>query len=97
MEQMSAWGLRISQNFTECRQKTLVSVKKIHVFRKGRHFCEFCENDARFPRVEFVRISSNFIKKSKNLLEFHIISAINAHFCEKDARFQKGPSFLRIL
>ena len=20
----------------------------------GRHFCEFCENDARFPRVEFV-------------------------------------------
>ena len=28
--------------------------RKTHTFRKGCHVCEFCEKDARFPRVEFV-------------------------------------------
>ena len=40
---------------------------------KGRHFCEFCEKDARFPRVEFV-----FGEKT-NFCEF----------CEKDARLPR--------
>ena len=59
MEQMSAWGLRIYQNFTEFCRKVLISLKKTHVFRKGRHFCEFCENDARFPWAEFVDFPNN--------------------------------------
>ena len=28
--------------------------KNAHVQKKGLHFCEFCEKDERFPRVEFV-------------------------------------------
>ena len=47
-------------------QNYVNSVKKTHVFRKGRHFCEFCENDVRFPWVEFVdspKNSLNFYEK----------------------------------
>ena len=49
---------RFSQEFTKFQRKTHKFTKcsrKTHIFRKKMsHFCEFCEKDARFPRVEFV-------------------------------------------
>ena len=50
------------------------------------HFCEFCENDARFPWVEFV----DFIKNSLNFNDKRTFSEKGCHFCEfceNDARF----------
>ena len=41
--------------FYETRTNTLnVQKKKRTLSKKGRHFCEFCENDTCFTRVEFV-------------------------------------------
>ena len=75
-----------------------------HTFsEKGRHVCEFCENDARFPWVEFVDFLNNslnfnekrtcFIEKRSNSLNVHekrTFSEKGRHFrefCENDARF----------
>ena len=74
---------------------------------RGRHFCEFCEKDARFPRVEFVDFpnnSLNFNEKrtnSQNVHEKHTFSETGCHFCElceKDARFPRVEfiGFLKI-
>ena len=41
---------------------------------RGCHVCEFCEKDARFPRVEFVdfpKNSLNFNEKRTNSLNVH--------------------------
>ena len=93
MEQMSAWGLTISHNFTEFRRKMLISVKKTHVSERGCHFCEFCENDARFPRVEFVDLpkkSRNFHEKTLNFNEKRT-SSLNVH--EKTYIFAENAQF----
>ena len=42
-------------------------------------------------------IWSRCLPGAQNLVEFHIILSESVDFCEKDARFQKGPSFFRIL
>ena len=55
--------------------------------RKGCHVCELCENDARFPWVEFV----DFLRNSLNFNEKRTFSEKGYHFrefCENDARFQ---------
>ena len=49
---------RFPQEFTRSPRKT-------HMFRKGKYFCEFCEQYARFPWVEFV----DFPKNSLNVNE----------------------------
>ena len=64
---------------------------------KGCHFREFCENDARFPWVEFVDFPNN----SLNPNEKHIFSEKSCHFrefCENDARFPRVEfvDFLKI-
>ena len=59
-------------------RKSLNSGEKNQFLRKrrtlserGRHFCEFCENGARFPRVEFVDFPNNSLnvyeKRAKSL------------------------------
>ena len=53
---------------------------------KGYQFCEFCENDARFPRVEFVDFPNN----SLNFNGKRTFSEKGCHFCEfceNDLRF----------
>ena len=70
-----------------------------HTFsEKGRHFCEICENDARFPWVELVdfpKNSLNVYEKRTNSLNVHeerTFSERGCHFCkfcEKDARFPR--------
>ena len=69
-------------------------IHKLHVHEKHTilermcHVCEFCENDAHFPRVEFV----DFLKITF-FYENHSIPMKNVNFCEfceKDARFQRG-------
>ena len=64
------------------------SAKKMHVFRKGCHFCELCEKDARLPRVESVDV-----RKVACVYENHSILVKHINFCklcEKGARFQRG-------
>ena len=87
-----------SLNFNKKRTNTL-NVHEKHTFsEKGRHFYKFCENDARFPRVEFVdfpKNSQNFHEKhinSLNVHEKHTFSEKGCHFrefCENDARFPR--------
>ena len=67
--------------------------KKCYFLRKRRtfsergcHFCEFCENDACFPWIEFV----DFPKNSLSFHEKRTVSEKGRHFrefCENDARF----------
>ena len=40
--------------------------KNAHFHKKGCHFCEFCENDVRFPWVEFVDSPNNSLNFCKN-------------------------------
>ena len=52
----------------------------------GCHFCELCENGARFPWVEFV----DFPQYSLKFYEKRTFSEKGRHvceFCENDARF----------
>ena len=60
------------------------SAKKTHVFRRGGHFSEFCENDARFPWVELIDVpndSLNFHEKRTNSLELYktMTNSLNIH------------------
>ena len=62
--------------------------KKRTCSEKGCRFCEFCENDVRFPWVEFVY----FLKNSLIFHEKHTFSEKGCHFrefCEKDVRFPR--------
>ena len=43
-----------SLNFGEQYTFLRIMRKICTLSERGRHFCEFCEKDARFPRVEFV-------------------------------------------
>ena len=63
---------------------------------RGCHFCEFCENDARFPWVELIDFpnnSLNFHEKRTNSLKFYEkrTNSLNIHekrtFSEKGCRF----------
>ena len=66
-----------------------IKFNKKHTFsEKWRHFCEICENDARFPCVEFVDFPNN----SLNFNEKRTFSEKGSHvceFCENDARFPR--------
>ena len=42
--------------FTENTQIQQISTKNAHFQKKDAFFCEFCENDARFPWVELVDV-----------------------------------------
>ena len=71
-----------------CRfPKNSLKLYEKHTFsEKERHFCEFCENDARFPWVEFIDFPNN----SPNLHKKRTFSEKGRHFCEfceNDARF----------
>ena len=60
---------------------------------RGCHFCEFCENDARFPWVElidFANNSLNFHDKRTNSFKFYEkhINSLNIH--EKRTFSEKG-------
>ena len=70
---------RVFQEFTKFPRKT-------SIFRKIFIFCEFCENGARFPRVEFV----DFPENSLNFNKKRTFSEKGCHFCEfceNDVRF----------
>ena len=51
----------------------------------GRHFCEFCENDARFPRVEFADFRKNSLNYTKS-----------AHFQNKVVIFAKSAKMTNV-
>ena len=58
---------------TKFMRKILISgnyAKKTHVSERGRHFCELCEKDARFPRVEFVDVSNNSLNLHEKTYKF---------------------------
>ena len=69
-----------------------------HTFwEKGHHFREFCENDARFPWVEFVDFPKNSLKFHKEFTKFSLKTHKFNTFSRKTHIFRKGTSFLRIL
>ena len=76
------------------------SAKKTHVFRKGCHFCDFCENDARFPWVELIDFPNNSVNFHEKTHKFTKVLR-KAHKFTKYSRkthiFRKRMSFLRIL
>ena len=43
-----------SLNVDEKRTNSVNVHEKLAISERGSHVCEFCEKDARFPRVEFV-------------------------------------------
>ena len=74
----------------------LISAKKTHVFRKGRHFCEFCENDARFPWVELIDVANNslnFHEKQTNSFKFYEKHTDSLNIHEKHTFSKKGFLF----
>ena len=67
---------------------------------KGHHFCEFCEKEERFPRVEFVDFPNNSVNvyekrtHSLNVSKEYTVSEKVTDFAKKNEghRYRKGYS-----
>ena len=79
---------RKTHTFTKCSRKTHMFNDKRTFSENGCHVCDFCEKDARFPRVEFVYISQEFTKFQQKTHIFRKICNC-CEFCEKDVRFPR--------
>ena len=77
--------------------------EKRTVSEKGRHFREFCENDARFPWVEFVDFPKNSLKFHQEFITFSVkthkfnkCSRKNACFEKKDVIFVNSAKMAHV-